>query len=67
MNISATAVVQLIALIAFVWFCSTYVLPPLLTALEQRKETIARELAKAERTLGEREDDEAKARFRSKL
>lgn len=49
MNINATLLGQAIAFAIFVWFCMTYVWPPLITAIEERQKKIADGLTKAER------------------
>ena len=49
MNINATMLGQLIAFTMFVWFCMKFVWPPIMTALQERKKTIADGLAAAER------------------
>ena len=55
MNINATLIGQSIAFFIFVWFVMKYVWPPLVTALEERKKTIADGLAAAERGKHEQE------------
>ncbi|MFK8032034.1 MAG: hypothetical protein AB8G18_17520 [Gammaproteobacteria bacterium] len=52
MSISATALVQIIALIAFVWYCLTYLWPGLKEALKQREAARENEL----RTLSQKPD-----------
>lgn len=49
MNINATLIGQFIAFFVFVWFVMKFVWPPLLNALNERKNTIADGLAAAER------------------
>lgn len=49
MNINATLIGQFIAFFVFVWFVMTYVWPPLINVLNERKKTIADGLAAAER------------------
>lgn len=49
MNMNATLIGQLIAFAIFAWFCMKYVWPPMITALEERKRTIADGLAAAEK------------------
>ena len=55
MNINATLIGQSIAFFVFVWFVMKYVWPPLITALDERKKTIADGLAAAERGKHEQE------------
>jgi len=49
MNINATLLAQTIMFALFVWFCMSFVWPPIVAALEQRKKQIADGLADAER------------------
>ena len=49
MNINLTLFGQTITFIVFVWFCMKYVGPPLLNALNERKQKIADGLAEAEK------------------
>jgi F-type H+-transporting ATPase subunit b len=54
MNINATLILQSIAMMIFVWFCMKFIWPPLLKALDERRERIAEGLAasdKAEKEL----------------
>ncbi len=48
MNMNMTLVGQLITFGLFVWFCMKYVWPPIIEALETRREKIAQGLAAAE-------------------
>ncbi len=48
MNFNATLIGQTIAMIVFVWFCSKYIWPPLIGAIDARRKTIADGLAAAE-------------------
>lgn len=48
MNINLTLIGQLISFGLFVWFCMKYVWPPIIKALEERKEKIAKGLSAAE-------------------
>ncbi len=48
MNINLTLIGQLISFGLFVWFCMKYVWPPIIGALEARREKIAKGLAAAE-------------------
>ena len=60
MDINLTLIGQTIAMIVFVWFCMKFIWPPLLSAIEERQETIAHGLAAAEK--GEQALVEAKAK-----
>lgn len=54
MNINATLILQSLAMLIFVWFCMQVVWPPILKALDQRRERIAEGLVasdKAEKEL----------------
>lgn len=62
MNINLTLFGQTITFIVFVWFCLKYVWPPLVTALETRKQKIADGLAAAERGQHEQKLAETKAK-----
>ena len=55
MNINLTLIAQLASFAVFVWFVMTYVWPPLIKALEERKSRIADGLAAAERGAHEKE------------
>ncbi len=55
MNINLTLFLQMISFAVFVWFCMTYVWPPIMQALETRKTKIAEGLAAAERGAQEQE------------
>ena len=55
MNINLTLIAQLVAFAVFVWFTMTYVWPPLVKALADRKARIADGLAAAERGAHEKE------------
>ncbi|MDH3612791.1 MAG: F0F1 ATP synthase subunit B [Gammaproteobacteria bacterium] len=59
MDINLTLIGQTIAMIVFVWLCMKFIWPPLLSAIEERQETIAHGLAAAER--GEQRLEEAQA------
>jgi F-type H+-transporting ATPase subunit b len=48
-NINATLIGQLIAFVVFVWFCKSYVWPPLMAAIEERQKKIADGLAASDR------------------
>ena len=49
MNINATLILQSIAMMIFVWFCMKFVWPPLLKAMDERREKIADGLAASDR------------------
>ena len=65
MNINLTLIGQAISFAIFVWFCMKYVWPPITSALEQRKKTIADGLSAAE--LGQQSLEKAKADVEAKL
>ena len=49
MNINATIILQSIAMMIFVWFCMKFIWPPLLQAMDERRERIAEGLAASDR------------------
>ena len=49
MNINATLFLQTIAMMIFVWFCMKFIWPPLLKAIDERREKIADGLAASDR------------------
>jgi F-type H+-transporting ATPase subunit b len=49
MNFNFTMIAQAIAFAAFIWFCVSFIWPPLLRAIEARQKQIADGLAEAER------------------
>lgn len=53
MNINLTLIGQSITFAVFVWFCMRFVWPPIMQALEDRKQKIADGLAAAERGMKE--------------
>lgn len=55
MNINLTLIGQTITFFFFVWFCMKFVWPPLINALQARKEKIAEGLAAADRGKHEQE------------
>jgi F-type H+-transporting ATPase subunit b len=59
MNINATLILQSIAMMIFVWFCMKFIWPPLLKAMDERRERIAEGLAASD--LAEKELEAAKA------
>ena len=65
MEINATLIAQMVVFAAFVWFTMRFVWPPLMNALEERKDRIAEGLAAAER--GRRELELAQQHAKSEL
>ena len=65
MNINLTLIGQAISFAIFVWFCMKYVWPPITSALEQRRKTIADGVSAAE--LGQQSLEKAKADVEAKL
>ncbi|MEI6897962.1 MAG: F0F1 ATP synthase subunit B [Psychromonas sp.] len=61
MNINATLLGQAIAFAFFVWFCMTFVWPPLIAAIEERQKKILDGLTQAERAGKDLELAQAKA------
>jgi F-type H+-transporting ATPase subunit b len=59
MNINATLILQSIAMMIFVWFCMKFLWPPLIRAMDERRERIAEGLAASDRA--EQELETAKA------
>jgi F-type H+-transporting ATPase subunit b len=49
MNMNATLILQSIAMMIFVWFCMKFIWPPLLKAMDERREKIADGLAASDR------------------
>lgn len=49
MNFNLTLIGQSIAMIVFVWFCMKYIWPPMIAALEERKQKVADGIAAGER------------------
>ncbi len=58
MNINATLILQSLAMLIFVWFCMKFLWPPLLKAMDERRERIAEGLAASDRA--EKELESAK-------
>jgi len=58
MNINATLILQSIAMMIFVWFCMKFIWPPLLKAIDERRERVAEGLAASD--LAEKELEAAK-------
>lgn len=61
MNINLTLFGQTVTFIVFVWFCMKYVWPPILTALNERRQKIADGLAEAEKGMQAKEVAEQEA------
>jgi len=61
MNINLTLIGQSITFFVFVWFCMKFVWPPIMAALNERKQKIADGLAAAERGAHEQELAQKKA------
>jgi len=59
MNINATLILQSIAMMIFVWFCMKFLWPPLIKAMDERRERIAEGLAASDEA--EKELEKAKA------
>ena len=59
MNINATLILQSIAMMIFVWFCMKFLWPPLIKAMDERRERIAEGLAASDRA--EKELETAKS------
>ena len=59
MNINATLILQSIAMMIFVWFCMKFIWPPLLKAMDERRERIAEGLAASD--MAEKELEAAKS------
>ena len=60
MNINLTLIGQSVTFVFFVWFCMKFVWPPIMNALNTRKQTIADGLAAAEK--GKHDEELAKQR-----
>ena len=65
MNINLTLFSQAAAFLVFIWFTKTFVLPPLMKAIEERRRTIADGLAAGDR--GRKELADANARIEAEL
>ncbi|HEY5734610.1 MAG TPA: F0F1 ATP synthase subunit B [Gammaproteobacteria bacterium] len=61
MNINLTLIGQSITFAVFVWFCMKFIWPPIVAALDERKQKIADGLAAAERGAKEQELAQEKA------
>ena len=60
MDLNATIIGQSIAMLVFVWFCMKFIWPPLVAALEERREKIADGLAAGERAQHDLEERQSK-------
>lgn len=60
MNINATLILQSIAMMIFVWFCMKFLWPPLIKAMDDRRERIAEGLAASDQA--EKELEAAKTK-----
>ncbi len=65
MDINMTLIGQTIAMIVFVWFCMKYIWPPMMLALDERRNTIAEGLAAAEK--GQQTLAEAQSKYEEKV
>lgn len=61
MNLNATLILQSIAMMIFVWFCMKFIWPPLLKAMDERRERIAAGLAATDKAEKELEKARSKA------
>ena len=62
MNINATLIAQTIAFITFALFCAKFVWPPLMAALDERREKIEEGLAAGERAIEAQAEAEEEAK-----
>lgn len=62
MDFNATLIGQTIAMIVFVWFCMKYIWPPLVAAIDARREEIAAGLAAGEQAVAAQAEAEAEAK-----
>lgn len=65
MNINMTFIGQMLSFAVFVWICMTYLWPPIVNAMRERQETIAKGLHQAEKA--ERELKSARQSAESEL
>ena len=65
MDINLTIIGQTFAMIVFVWFCMKFVWPPMMLALDERRQTIADGLAAAEQ--GRQALSEAQSKYDEKV
>lgn len=65
MNINATLILQSLAMLIFVWFCMKFLWPPLLKAMDERRERIAEGLAASDRA--EKELETAKVEVEKQI
>ncbi len=61
MDPNLTLIGQSIAMIVFVWFCMKFIWPPIMNAIEERREQIAAGLAAAEQGQAKLEQSKAEA------
>ena len=61
MNINATLILQSLAMMIFVWFCMKFLWPPLMKAMDERRERIAEGLAASDRAEEELEKAKTEA------
>ncbi|MEJ2534672.1 MAG: F0F1 ATP synthase subunit B [Gammaproteobacteria bacterium] len=61
MNLNATLILNSIAMMIFVWFCMKFIWPPILKALDERREKIAEGLAASDRAEKALEEASAQA------
>lgn len=62
MDFNATLIGQTIAMIVFVWFCMKYIWPPLVAAMDARREEIAAGLAAGEQAVAAQAEAEVEAK-----
>ena len=65
MNINLTLIGQTVTFIVFIWFCKSYIWPPLVAAMRERQKAIADGLAASERA--EKDLELAQARVADQL
>jgi F-type H+-transporting ATPase subunit b len=65
MNLNATMILNSIAMMIFVWFCMKFIWPPLMKAMDERREKIADGLAASDRA--EQELAEAKVQAETQI
>ena len=60
MDFNATLIGQTIAMIVFVWFCMKFIWPPMMQAIEERRESIADGIAAADKAQKDLENAQVK-------
>lgn len=65
MNINMTLIGQSIAMMVFIWFCMRYIWPPMVRAMEERRQRIAEGLAASEEA--DKKLEQAKAEVAQEL